>query len=942
MRKENVSDLVKSHLNSSVSSFKGFETKLIENDYSKGMKLLSFIQDELDDCDEFILSAAFITHGGIALIKQQLINTLERGVKGKILTSDYLMFNKPSVYLELLKFPNIEVKVSSDTSFHAKGYFFKMESQWNCYIGSSNLTQSAMTTNLEWNLKISALPEGAFYKNFEGIFNSLWDISDPVSADWVSEYAKKHDKIKELEKQKRVELQAQIEKTIKPNYMQKEAMDSLNSLRDRGENKAILVSATGTGKTYLSALDVKQYIDKYKLTNPKVVFVVHRENIARKSLESFRNILGADYTYGLLTGSSKNYDSNFIFSTIQTIAKEEHRNSLGSIDYLIIDETHRAGAKSYLNILSQLKFNFLLGMTATPDRTDGYNIYKLFDNNIAFDVRLKDAMEENLLCPFHYYGITELEIEGEEISDLSNFELLVSDDRVDYLIDKINLYTRADIKAKGLIFCSRVEEAESLSELFNKKGYKTIALSGSTKEEDRQLAIDSLESDDENSTEYIFTVDIFNEGVDIPKINQIIMIRPTQSAIIFVQQLGRGLRKAKSKSYVTILDFIGNYQNNYMIPVALYGDRSLDKDNLRKFLHDKNTFLPGESSISFDRIAEKRIYDAINNAKMDDMAKLKNSFVNLMNKLDRVPLLMDFVDYGELDPILFVNKSKSYLNFIRKTVKEFKIEIEEREEKFLEFIQREVCNSKRPDEAIALKELINNGVTSEMSENRQKSLERILNREFFSTTVQKKYNFGRIVDSVGNKLKSTDVLKEMVNRLKQDDFLKDSMNYAIYKGIQNNSELKLYQKYTRKDACQMLDLPNDEQSVIYGYKTINGQSMIFVTYDKKNSDMSNEVMYEDEFNSSKLMRWFSKDSRTMDSPDVRAILDSEKNGGEVHLFVQKTKGEKSFYYLGKVHTSNSKLEKVMKKNKEVNIVSMDLSLETPVENSVYRYLTDKI
>lgn len=277
-------------------------------------------------------------------------------------------------------------------------------------------------------------------------------------------------------------------------------------------------------------------------------------------------------------------------------------------DYIIIDETHKAGAESYRKIINYFQPKFMLGMTASPERTDGYDIFQLFDYNIAYEIRLQHAMEEDLLCPFHYFGVTELKIDGEIIGDSTEFRYLVSSERVNNIIEKAEFYGHSGDRVRGLIFCSTNKEAEELSNEFNSRGYKTIALSGANSQDEREAAIIKLEQDKlEGHLDYIFTVDIFNEGVDIPKVNQIIMLRPTQSAIIFLQQLGRGLRKAEDKEYLVVIDFIGNYQKNFLIPIALSGDKTYNKDTLRRYLSEGNRIIPGCSTIHFDEISRKRM-----------------------------------------------------------------------------------------------------------------------------------------------------------------------------------------------------------------------------------------------------------------------------------------------------------------------------------------------
>ena len=289
-------------------------------------------------------------------------------------------------------------------------------------------------------------------------------------------------------------------------------------------------------------------------------------------------------------------------------------------------------------------------------------------------------MDEDLLCPFHYFGITDLAVisdEGNSTEEkLENFRYLVSDERVKYVIEQANYFGYSGERVKGLIFCSRIDEAQELSRKFNAHGLRTVALSGADSEDARAEAIERLtmdiESEEDDYLDYIITVDIFSEGTDIVEVNQVIMLRPTQSPIVFIQQLGRGLRKASEKEYVVILDFIGNYKNNFMIPIALSGDRSYNKDNIRRYLMEGGRVIPGASTIHFDEISRKRIFAAVDNANFSDIKLIKENYTNLKNKLGRIPRLRDFDDYGEMDVLrIFDNNSLgSYYKFLVKYEKE--------------------------------------------------------------------------------------------------------------------------------------------------------------------------------------------------------------------------------------------------------------------------------
>lgn len=618
-----------SFIDKSFPSNKDLRPKLFFNDYKRRMNLAFEITKRLKECDYFEFSVAFISESGLAVLKQILLNLKEKGVKGRIITSTYLGFNAPKMFKQLLSFTNIEVRIfeQEHCGFHPKGFIFHTGDHRDIIVGSSNLTQTALESNQEWDLFFTSHENGELASQVSNEFDIQWELSTPLTNEWIESYKETY--VKPVRP-----ASVQSPKTIKPNKMQEEALKSLKNLRDNNKDKALLISATGTGKTFLSAFDVKRFKPK------RLLFVVHRRNIAEAALRSFKYLI-PNVSMGIFSGNTKETDSDFIFSTVQTIHKKEYREMFEreAFDYIIIDEVHRAGAQSYQDIVDYFKPKFLLGMSATPERSDDFDIYEMFDHNIAYEIRLIQAMEYNLLCPFHYYGITDMTIDGIEIDDKSEFNILTSELRVDYIIEKINEYGYSGDHIHGLIFCSRKDECEKLSQLFNLRGYKTIALTGDSSEDMRQKAIDSLESNDENSLDYIFTVDIFNEGIDIPKVNQVVMLRPTESAIVFVQQLGRGLRKNDSKEYVVIIDFIGNYEKNFLIPVALSGQTNYNKDSLRQFVCEGSLITPGASTIQFDQITEKRIYQSIDAANFTQVRLIKDSYKQLKEKLGRIPRL---------------------------------------------------------------------------------------------------------------------------------------------------------------------------------------------------------------------------------------------------------------------------------------------------------------
>ena len=600
---------------------------------SNGQKVFSTIEDELLHCDRFAISVAFITRGGVTPLLQTLQELERRGVPGRILTTDYLCFSDPVALTTLAGLTNIELRMyqteKAGNGFHTKGYIFQEQEEYRFIIGSSNLTQDALTRNMEWNTKLISTDQGEMIKSVMGEFDKLWNAKEYAKSyeDFIDEYQRQYEEKQLFQKmvaeQKRIaknEVIPSIQSySMQPNTMQKSFVYNLRNLRKQGIDKALLISATGTGKTYASAFAMRE------LGFKRVLFLVHRNQIAKQAKKSFENVFGSRIKTGLVSGAYHDYDAEFVFATVQTLSKDEHLQHFSKdyFDACIYDEAHHTSANSYKKVMDYFTPQFTLGMTATPDKRDdnmeGRNIYEIFHHNIAYEIRLQQAMEEDLLCPFHYFGITDLQTVSDagksHEEQLEHFRYLTCDDRVNYVMKQANYFGYSGDRVKGLIFCSRIDEARELSRKFNERGWRTLVLSGADSEEARAEAIERLvmdvTSEEDDYLDYLITVDIFSEGTDIVEVNQVIMLRPTQSPIVFVQQLGRGLRKHSEKEYVVILDFIGNYKNNFMIPIALSGDRTYNKDTIRRYVMEGARVIPGSSSIHFDEISKKRIYEAI-------------------------------------------------------------------------------------------------------------------------------------------------------------------------------------------------------------------------------------------------------------------------------------------------------------------------------------------
>lgn len=964
------SSLQTGYVDKAILSDIAYQPELLVNQKNPPKKVLSTILQELENCNYFYISVAFVTTSGVATIINKLRELENRGIKGEILVSQYLNFTQPEALKRLLQFKNIDLRIAITGNAHAKGYIFKNKEHYNLIVGSSNLTDQALSTNKEWNIKVSALDESGIVEKVIYEFQSDFKKAIPVTKDFLLHYEEIYQKQFLLNKENSLNSVNESQTIITPNSMQIEALENLKKLREEKKNKALIISATGTGKTYLSAFDAKAFNAK------KLLFVVHRLTIAKDALNTFQSVFGFDKTMGLYSGEKRDLECDFVFSTIQTISKSTHLEhfSKNHFDYIVIDETHRSAADSYLRLLDYFEPKFLLGMTATPERTNGDDIFRLFDHNIAFEIRLNRAMEEEMLSTFHYFGVTDLLIDNNKFKDKTDFNLLISSERVNRIIEKSKFYGTDNGIIRCLVFCRKVEEANELSQLFNLKGFKTVALTGNSNEEERARSIEKLESDNlKDKLDYIFTVDIFNEGIDIPKVNQIIMLRPTDSAIIFIQQLGRGLRKVDGKSYLTVIDFIGNYENNYLIPVALYGNTSYNKDTLRKLITEGSRMIPGASTVNFDEITKEKIFQSIDSANMQLFSDLKKDYNLLKYKIGRIPMMMDFVEHGSRDPFLYVNYADSLYNFIVNVEKEYKSDLTTTQIMLLELFSMEINNSKRVEESLILKILIE---THKLSVNDFKK--EILKKYKYSITNEtikscvSNINFEFIREKKNKRLVSVkeiynlDILKlenecfvfsnQFLSFLNQDTFrafLTDSINYSIHEFdklfIPENWQdgFILYRKYSRKDVFRILNVAeNPVAQNVGGYLVSPDYSHcpIFVNYHKEEG-ISESTKYEDKFVNTKEFDWMSKSNRKINSNDVQSILG--KNGAiRLPLFIKKNNDEgMDFYYMGVVSPKLNQIEETTMggdNGKQVSVVKIRFNLVTQVSTSMYNYLEQKV
>lgn len=562
-----------------------------------------------------------------------------------------------------------------------------------------------------------------------------------------------------------------------------------------------------------------------------------------------------------------------------------------------------------------------------------------------------------MLAPFHYVGVTDYEVDGEVITETSKLNQLIVSKRVNYVLNQLDYYGYCGDQPRGLVFCSRQAEAKELAVQFNAANHPAIALTNQSSSQERAKAVEQLEA---GKIEYIITVDLFNEGVDIPSVNQIVMMRNTQSPIVFIQQLGRGLRKYPGKDFVTVIDFIGNYQHNYMIPLALNQDNSRSKDQARREVKVPTNF--DVSTINFTKVAEEQILASLDKVKLDSMRELRQAYHDLANQLGRAPLLGDFYRYGSVDPRVFAQNSQlnHYGDFLEKMGTELKLTKYERQ--VLAFLTKELLNGKRPHELILLQCLLRgtcsiDAFKAELEQQNIRvtpavlqSVDDILSLQFFNVKAGKQlkkdqYGGLPIIDH-------PDLLTYQLNSkiragLESDNDFKCLFTDVLTTGLEiaKQYDLKqaftLYQQYDRKDVCRLLNWPLDVSAPLYGYRVAEDVCPIFITYHKDAEEKRNAI-YNNQLQDGRSLRWYTRTPRHLSSDEVQRLLAGVKEGKpqvKLHLFVKQSDAVgKEFYYLGPAYVQPDSVREELVGPKKKAAVGMDLVLEQPLTPAMMNLL----
>ena len=957
--------------------------ELIINEKAKFRNFFIYLKQELLNCKKFYFIVSFIRYSGIQLLISTLDELEKQGIQGEIITSVYLNITDSKALQKLLSYKNIKVKIynNSSESFHTKAYLFEKEKYHSVVIGSSNISQSALYSAEEWNVKLTDSSFFNIYKKSLNQFEKLWHSNEAIelTQDFIDEYEKYKKSVNVQNTFDYRKTKIEQENEFVPNSMQKRVLQKLKETRINGNKKGLVISATGTGKTYLAAMDIKQFFEinsntenklfkitdkKSKTSNIKFLFIAHREELLENAINVFSKVLKIDKNeFGRIYGGLKEIDKSIIFASIQSLRNCYNEFKPSFFDYIIVDEFHHSMSDSYLKTLSYFNPKFLLGLTATPKRMDGKDILSLCDYNVVDEIGIKEALEEDLIVPFHYFGVNDYTINYDNIpykngkyNEKILLENLLLNIRTDYIVEKINKFGFDGDELSAVAFCQNIEHAFFMKEEFSKKGYKSAVITANTSSNERSEILEKFKN---KKIEILCVVDILNEGIDIPTINLLLFLRPTMSSTIFIQQIGRGLRKAKNKDFVTIIDFIGNHKKDYLL-INYFSSEVDNKDTLftkkEKIINEiKNQFsnIPKSCYVELDRICQNRIIEKIEKINFSSKNILKEMYLDYKAEIgkfeDEFLRIRDFDTNIELFQELCLKMHSFYnaqLQF--EDSKIFKNENEKNplntaETQFLEYLEKKITLVEPftfliIDYLATGKEYINNSdllnkykeffdikrnfekyyllnrIFEELTE------DEILEKNLYGYKFSKKYKNLFLNKKLNEKNNMKSQQKEnklnFINRLKQlvhlglNEFKRNDLDEF------NENILISYKEYKRVELQILLDSKVPKGSWRAGYANTNKDICLFATIDKTHIFQEN-LKYDNSLFADDIIQWISQPKTSHNSSVGQMFIHHKEKGFKVHIFIRKyafMNGNKTnpFIYLGNAQYYSSKGDKPMK------------------------------
>lgn len=892
---------------------------------------LNKIKSNLKKCKSFNFSVSFIKKAGLVLLEREIEEALERGAKGRIITSTYQNFTDigslEQFYNWQKEYYNFECHLDyecfGDNGFHTKGYLFEYDDSIEFIVGSSNITRFALLKNYEWNVSLISKDNLESYNDALIEFELIWNNTLELDSKLIEKYRLQLDYA--IEKWDMDYINATDNK-INPNSMQRKALRELRRYRDTGVKKALIISATGSGKTYLAAFDARNFGAK------RLLYIVHRESILKDARESFIKVFGAERTYGFYTGNENSLDADFIFATSNMLGRHLDSFKKDEFDYIIYDEVHHVVAETGKKIFEYFEPEFILGLTATPERMDNQDIFNLFDQNVPFELRLRDAINNDLVVPFHYYGIRDQLVDYSSKDKMTIAKNIAEQNNIEFIKSQIEKYRKPGEKLKCIAFCTNIQSCKLMAEELYEEGYHTISLTGINDTGVRIKAFKDLQ-DDNNLLEIICTVDILNEGVDIPQVNMVLFLRPTESQTVFIQQLGRGLRKYPGKDYVTVLDFIGNnYDRAVQIAMALgtlgkttYMEKAYLKEMIRTNFESLD--IP-KVKIEIDDLSKEEIVNFIDKTNFNSRVFLEKDYKNFKAYINNgaYPTHMDFLNSDVSPDLIRIikstfggSKNKSYYNFLKKIEEDTIPMFSEQEVNFINNME-DLLPLARLDEYLIIEQAIKEKTID---------LKRIegINEHITDKTLENAYNNLKSLGIVEN----SDI--DLTNLSKGDfkDYLLDTLNYGIVRYNREFGEytglFKLYRNYYKEQASRIMLKNGILQKGTYYEDDI---AYIFAGIKKGEEGRLN---YKDKFINSKIFQWES----------IANVSESEKehlrNSKKVHLFIRKMESEDTvtlpYTYFGLGTFTNERDSFTEEDGKKHSTLLYDIVLDDEVPEDYY-------
>lgn len=861
-------------------------------------EMIDELKNEILTSNRIDMLVSFIKFSGIRLLLGPLKLFTEKGGKLRIITTPYLGATDPQAIEKLGQLGNTEIKVSYDTKrtrLHAKAYVFHRDSGFStAYIGSSNLSNVAMSSGLEWNVKITRKDQPDTMEKIHATFESYWN-SDEFET--YNEATKK--RLKDAIDSERSGKNPNFDNfffDLRPYPYQQQILDKLEAERKLlGIRKNLVVAATGTGKTVISAFDYKRYCDSNRKKPNRLLFIAHRKEILEQSLKTFRTIL-KDYNFGnLLVGGEKTDDLNHLFISIQSFNSQRllEKTSKKYYDFIVVDEFHHSSAPSYKDLLSYYEPEVLLGLTATPERSDGIDVSRFFDYRISAEIRLPEAIDRKLLSPFQYFGITDSVdlsqvawkrggYDEEILTKLYVTDKNIAEERAELVVDKIYEYLADIDSVKGIGFCVSVRHAEFMAQFFSRAGIESIFLTAETPRDERETARKRLVDGD---VKFIFAVDIYNEGVDIPQINTVLFLRPTQSLTVFLQQLGRGLRLSDGKDCLTVLDFIGQANKKYNFEEKFAALVSKTRKSIQRQVADGFVHLPRGSYIEFERKARDYVLDNIRKS-FGVRSGLKERIASFEEDTSLNLTLENFLTHYHLDPLdVYSKDSFSRLCAEAGAIEDFK----DREEKTFHNALKRVSGMDSQSMIKLILEVMKNLGEFDfltLSENQMRILD-MFHYTVWGYTLDVS-SFEGYKESFSRIKSCTPIYNEFIELLEYNltriDFIEETVDFGF------NCPLKLHSNYTKDQILLAMDFekPGDIREGVK-YLPEKKADLLFVTLNKFEKDYTPSTMYNDYSINERLFHWQSQSTTSETSNTGKRYINHKKNGSMVLLFVREYK-----------------------------------------------------